>query len=477
MIAPVSLGGNLSPIQGRKMSSEETDTSDFKEPDVDQSPSTDSKLPAQSNITITSGRTVDKKSSKVLTSSHRQAADAIFPDVTKANVSGRAVSLGQGTSGYDDKYVNQRDMSSSADQAVINEIAKVASTRFSVAESVNFTRKGRSQEERNNFSTLSNGMEERGRATGQAGITNLNSDLKHQLTLSNADVGSRDKASQRFIDASKERRPYDSQRLAGEKDGTRSQDKSTGHTYMSEQKRIYSAGAANYPGRRTAEVKSYTVEKIETKGAQPVPSGTTVDEKSSKDLTSSHHQVAEAQCSVHSSRIGPNSEDVLNGRGSSLGAMKQQKDDHTAICDMCMEDSNSICTNCRRSVCGKCVEFYNTDLCSATKGQHNFVELKKKSQLMSADLEALSNQPGANVNRETGSDDKTWNCSRCTFLNSPEHGICAMCASSRGVNLVDQTEVGSKVCRNCTFHNKAGAKVCDQCSKTLDLPGPAETIV
>ena len=376
---------------------------------------------------------------------------------TKVKVSVRAVPQGQGTSGYDDKYVNLRDISSSTDQPV----------------------KRRSQEGQNNFSALSNGMaeRERGRPTGQAGIANLNSHLKHQLILSNTGVGSRDKASQQFSDASKERRPYDSQRLAGEKDGTKSQDKSAGHTYVIEQKRIYSGEAANYPGRRTAEVKSYTEEKIETKRAQPVPSGTTVDKKSSKDLTSSHHQAAEAQCSVHSSRIGPNSEDVVNGRGSSLAAMKQQKDDHTAICDFCMEGSNSICTNCRRSVCRRCVEFYNTDLCSATKGQHNFVELKKKSQLMSADLEALSNQPGANVNRETGSDDKTWSCSRCTFLNSPEHGICVMCASSRGVNLVDQTEVGSRVCGNCTFHNKAGAKVCDQCGKTLDLIGPPESCV
>lgn len=396
---------------------------------------------------------------------------------TKAKVSVRAVSMGQGTSGYDDKYVNQRDMGSSADQPLTNESAKVTPNRFSVADSVNFTRKGRSQEEQNNFSTLSNGMEERGRATGQAGITSLNSDLKHQLTLSNTDVGSPDKASQRFSDASKERRLYDSQRPAGEKDGTRSQDKSTGHTYTSDQKSIYGAEAANYPGRSATEVKSYTVKKIETKGAQPVPSGTTVDKKSSKDLTSSHHQAAEAQYSVHSSRIGPNPEDVLNGRGSSLAAMKQQKDDHSAICDMCTADSNSICTNCFRSVCGRCVRIYNTDLCSATKGQHNFVELKKKSQAMSADLEALSNQPGANVKRETGSDDKTWNCSRCTFLNSPEHGICAMCASSRGVNLVDQIEIGSRVCRICTFHNKACAKVCDQCGKTLDLTGNPELCV
>ena len=182
-----------------------------------------------------------------------------------------------------------------------------------------------------------------------------------------------------------------------------------------------------------------TDSKLPAQSNITITSGRTVDKKSSKVLTSSHRQAAEAQYSAHSSRIGPNSEDVLNGRGSSLAAMKQQKDDHTAICDMCTVDSNSICTNCFRSVCGRCMRIYNTDLCSATKGQHNFVELKKTSKLMSADLEALSNQPGANVNRETGSDDKTWNCSRCTFLNSPEHGICAMCASSRGVNLVDQT--------------------------------------
>ena len=255
---------------------------------------------------------------------------------------------------------------------------------------------------------------------------------------------------------------------AGEKDGTRSQDKSAGQTHMNEQKNISSAQTANYPRRCTAEVKSYKVEKIETKGAQPV------DKMSSKDLTSSVHQAAAVQYPVHSSRIGPNSEDALTGRGSSL-ATREQHNDPTAMCDMCMADSNSICKNCFRPVCGKCVEFYNTDLCSATKGQHNFVELKKKSPPISTDLEALSNQPGANVNRETESGNKTWSCSRCTFLNSPEHGICAMCASSRRVNFVDQTEPARKVCRNCTFHNKADAKVCVQCYKTLDLGGPPET--
>ena len=255
---------------------------------------------------------------------------------------------------------------------------------------------------------------------------------------------------------------------AGEKDGTRSQDKSTGQTHMNEQKNISSAQAANYPRRCTAEVKSYKVEKIQTKGAQPV------DKKSAKDLTSSVHQAAAVHYPVHSSRIGPNSEDALTGRGSSL-ATREQHNDHTAMCDMCMADSNSICKNCFRPVCGKCVEFFNTDLCSATKGHHNFVELKKKSSPISTDLEALSSQPGANVvNRETGSDNKTWSCSRCTFLNSPEHGICAICASSRGVNLLDQTEPARKVCRNCTFHNKADAKVCMQCGKTLDL---SETVV
>ena len=390
---------------------------------------------------------------------------------TKGKVAVRALPQGQGTSGCHE-YANLRGISSSANQPVVlptDVSRKVTPTGPFFADPMNVTQKGRSQEEQNNLGAHSNRIAEgdRSRPTGPAGTTDLNSDLKHHLTLSSTGVDSRDIASQRLSETSKERRPYDSHRHAAEKDGIRSQDKSADQTHMSKQKNISSAQAVNYPRRCTAEVKGYKVEKIQTKGAQPV------DKMSSKDLTSSVHQAAAVQYPVHSSRIGPNSEDALTGRGSSL-ATKEQHNDPTAMCDMCMADSNSICKNCFRPVCGKCVEFFNTDLCGATKGQHNFVELKKKSPPISTNLEALSNQPGANVNRETESDNKTWSCSRCTFLNSPEHGICAMCASSRGVNLVDQTEPGSRVCRNCTFHNKADAKVCMQCGKTLDL---SETVV
>ena len=281
----IALAGSLSPRQDGEMSSEETDTSDSKEPDVDQSPSTDSELPTQSNIKITSGRTGDKKSSKVLTSSHRQAADAIFPNVKQTTLS-----------------------------------AYTPSTAFK------------------------------------------------NPPLSNT---------------------YDANAM-------NSDDSSAGFPATDEDP---SAAASTDPRGDTLGKRLFS--------------------NNPADCYSDH---------------------VLY--------------DDTAICDFCMADSNSICRNCLLPVCEKCVRIYNTDLCSATKGQHNFVELNKTSQPMSADFEALSNQPGATVNRETGGDDKEWKCSRCTFLNSPEHGICAMCASSRGLILWIKQRLGAESAESARFTTK-----------------------
>ena len=151
----------------------------------------------------------------------------------------------------------------------------------------------------------------------------------------------------------------------------------------------------------------------------------------------------------------------------------------SGICDICLSNGTSVCKNCLRCVCIKCIKEINADLCSATKGKHDFEELEKiPQQQTSADVEALSSQRGPNVNEGMADEGKEWSCSRCTYLNPPEYKICTMCASSRGFSSVGQTEFGSyRVCRNCTFYNKQGTTVCEVCHKTLDLTGPQESFV
>ena len=352
MIAPVPLGGNLSPRQDREMSSEETDTSDSKEPDVGQSPSTDSKLPIQSNITIASGRTGDKTSSKVLTSSHCQAADAIIPDVKQKTFS-----------------------------------TYTPSTAFKNL-------------------PLPNTCD--GEDPSAAASTDPRDTIGKRLFY-NMDLADQDLYGVE---------PTGSQRRSGRHGGLDARYDPSPHTP---------------PASYSAHINADTC----IGGFHSLPyTGTCAPAGSRRPKTRVTASTTATKAKV-SFRVMP----------------------------------------LRQGTSGYNDKYVNLRDISSSEGQHNFVELKKTSQPMSADSVALSNQPGANASRETGSDDKTWNCSRCTFLNSPEQGICAMCASSRRVNLVVQRETEIRVCGSCTFHNKAGTKVCEQCSKTLDLTGPPESCV
>ena len=67
-------------------------------------------------------------------------------------------------------------------------------------------------------------------------------------------------------------------------------------------------------------------------------------------------------------------------------------------------------------------------------------------------------------------EEKEWPCGRCTYLNSLRHRICVICGATRGVQDVQQSKVGSIVCRNCTFHNEQDATVCKVCYRALDKP-------
>ena len=221
-----------------------------------------------------------------------------------------------------------------------------------------------------------------------------------------------------------QRRPYDSQRFTSENDAARSQDWSTRETCISD-------------------------------------------------------RAAEAQYEAHSSR-----NDLHTGHGSNgsvpsqAGAGKPLSKDRAAICDMCMSNGTHICRNCFRVVCRKCKEICDIDLCSATKGQHKFKELKKKPQQQrSADVEGLSSQGGANVNEGMEDEGEEWSCSRCTYLNPADYRICTMCAASRGFSPDEQSEPGTIVCNSCTLHNKQGTKVCVACHKTIDLSEPPTSYV
>ena len=408
-------------------------------------------------------------------------------DVIQSKITVRAVTQVQGSSGSNksDRDTETRPNGTGAEHR---------QSQVSALKPMEVNQTGRNSQMQNNFAALSNGMAEGTctRRTSQTGVTDLNTSLEHQLTLASTSAGSMDKTSQNLRGESMEqRRPYDSQRQVA----TGSQDRSTRETRMSDRESKPSRASfrfdSNMSGTESAQkaranavdFKGYTTEeRIEAKGTSPVPSGRNPDYNPSlmhRDLSSSPRQTVEVQYEAHSSR-----NDLHTGHGSNGSVPSQARagkplsKDRAAICDMCTSNGTHICRNCCRFVCKTCKEIYETDLCSATKGQHKFKELKKKPQQQrSADVEGLSSQGGANVNEGMEDEGEEWSCSRCTYLNPADYRICTMCAASRGFSSEEQSEPGSRVCNNCTWHNKQGTKVCAACHKTIDLSGPPTSFV
>ena len=408
---------------------------------------------------------------------------AIQPKITV-----RAVTQVQGSSGsnkYDrDTVTRPNDTGAEHRQSGV-----------SVLEPMEVNQTGRNPQMQNNFAALSKGMAKGTctRRTSQTGVTDLNTTFEHQLTLASTSAGSTDKTSQKLRGEFMEQRgPYDSQRQVA----TESQDRSTREARMSDRETKPSRASfqldsnmmsgtesAQKAGANAVDFKGNTTEeRVEAKGISPVPSGRNLDYKPSsmhRDLSSSPRQTAEVQYEAHSSRNDLHTGHVSNGSvPSRAGAGKLLSKDPAAICDMCMSNGTHICRNCLRFVCKKCTEIYETDLCSATKGQHKLIELKKiPQQQRSADVEGLSSQGGANVNEGMEDEGEEWSCSRCTYLNPADYRICTMCAASRGFSSDEQSEPGSRVCNNCTWLNKQGTKVCAACHKTIDLSGPTTSFV
>lgn len=136
-------------------------------------------------------------------------------------------------------------------------------------------------------------------------------------------------------------------------------------------------------------------------------------------------------------------------------------------CSLCEAESQYICKNCLVICCFRCRGVF--DLCDAFKGEHLFKDIKKTGTTKSVHHNpTLTHQ---NFVRSVDKDEE-WNCSRCTFLNSPENKICVMCASTRGVDVTQVSESGSTVCEHCTLHNDESAKVCVACNKSLNRGTP-----
>ena len=140
-----------------------------------------------------------------------------------------------------------------------------------------------------------------------------------------------------------------------------------------------------------------------------------------------------------------------------------------AICELCQLQGTIICKNCPRIVCRHCIVIYETDLCEVTKGQHTFTELpdNKMPQKTSVDSKTDSSQGSANTNEACGNGGTNWPCSRCTYLNYPEHRICLVCGATRGIDVVESAKPGSRVCWNCTLHNEETAVECIACHNPL----------
>ena len=283
------------------------------------------------------------------------------------------------------------------------------------------------------------------------GVTDLNATLNHQLTLEPKE-NLAGKGSKQVTSASSEHKS-----VAIAQEVTRSK---AGNTREAQPSRTLHQNESNVTAAReiaqktrssAGDITSYTAKKTNAQRTSPIPS-----RKTSAQGDRNQNQ-------AHSSKNDLDSGTSPEGRALQTGFKRD-----ATICDLCGLQGTHICRNCFRVVCKKCKEIYLTDLCDSTKGQHAFARLKDKTP------QEKSPDSKANVNEGFEDEEKDWSCSRCTYLNPPDHSICVICASSRGVGAVDEARPGSKVCRNCTLNNDEGAKVCVACHKTLSN---SETVV
>lgn len=164
--------------------------------------------------------------------------------------------------------------------------------------------------------------------------------------------------------------------------------------------------------------------------------------------------------SIHGAPLAPRGEDGnLEGARKDLSFASKTS---SSKCSHCESESQLICKNCLVICCFRCREVFDFNLCDPLKGKHVFKVINVH------DNSTLTHQ---NFVRGVEKD-KEWNCSRCTFLNSPENKICVICATTRGVDVTQVSKSGITVCEHCTLHNDESAEVCVACSKSLNRGTP-----
>ena len=272
-------------------------------------------------------------------------------------------------------------------------------------------------------------------------------------------VSSAGKTSQQHRSMSSEhRRQFNTERIPSAEEAAKSRQAQPSRLPYNNESNLTSSKAAGHEANSGAE-----------KHPSPVPSRRTRNSEQ-KEETTVHHQPLQVQISGQSSQNDLPTKAVPHAQGAfsqEANTPKQDSNVDRNHCEMCDLQGKSICIHCHLFVCGKCKKIYNTDLCDATKEQHRFKDLK--GTLESERKSELSSEHYDNMNEGIGNSRKDWSCLRCTFLNPPDHKICAICATTRGLSAMELTKAGSRVCRSCTFHNKENAKVCETCHKTLDL--------
>jgi len=391
----------------------------------------------------------------------------VLPDTNgyHSTSSSRTVTRVHGSASRDVRYANVQDISSYSGQKLgwsesdkrmstkesarvqDDRDAKYGPTGTTSSAQVEVEQRENSRVSRNDATSQHNGMAEGtyGKTTVQSGVTDLNATLRQQLTI---------ESNVRF--AGKESKQVGSERVTGaqatgSRAGTLTGAQPTRLLYQLENN-VTSKEATSKSGSSAADLKDRSVAKTEPKGSSPGPSRRT---SAQQDQTP-----------------GTSSENDPQNEISRERSFLEKGTKGATICELCGLQGTIICRNCLKIVCIECMEIYVTDLCEATKEQHAF--LKFKDIKTPGDSKAYSSQESANRNEASGDGEKDWPCSRCTYLNHPEHRICVVCGATRGIGVVESAKPGSRVCRNCTLHNEETAAVCTACHNPLTK---TETVV
>ena len=298
----------------------------------------------------------------------------------------------------------------------------------------------------NDATSVHNGMAEGtyGKTPVQSRVTDLNTTLRQRLTIESSVRLAGEESKQVSNTASEHRRQFDSECVAGAQT-TGSRVGTTGGAQPT--RLLYSTTSKS--GSSAADLKDHSTAKTEPKGSSPGSSRRTSAQQDQTPGTSSYNDPR--------NEISP--ERSLPEKGTKAAD----------VCELCGLQGTIICRNCVKIICIKCMEIYATDVCGTTKGQHAFAKLKDvpMPQKISGDSKPYSRLESANINEACRVGDTDWPCSRCTFLNDPEHKICVICGATRGIGDVESTKPGSRVCGKCTLHNEETAERCKACDEPL----------